>query len=188
MKYNWFLNILNLLSWILNWRQYALRLYLTFKPDFSLCNNLDRQLRSLSLDIVSIRYFFLGFRSRCFVQTRFRLIVQLLISFVRRHSFSAALHFRWGFYHAGSLFAMHSADGFSGLRWGPRSCGRVGCAWSIWGVGVFKSFLLMSYTNIVVDIGNTMFISNNRASFYLWWKENLVKHQKVSKYHGNDCR
>lgn len=93
MKYNWFLNILNLLSWILNWRQYALRLYLTFKPDFSLCNNLDRQLRSLSLDIVSIRYFFLGFRSRCFVQTRFRLIVQLLISFVRRHSFSAALHF-----------------------------------------------------------------------------------------------
>lgn len=109
MKYNWFLNILNLLSWILNWRQYALRLYLTFKPDFSLCNNLDRQLRSLSLDIVSIRYFFLGFRSRCFVQTRFRLIVQLLISFVRRHSFSAALHFRWGFYHAGSLFAMRSA-------------------------------------------------------------------------------
>ena len=32
----------------------------------------------------------------------------------------------------------------------------------------------------------TMFISNNRASFHLWWKENLVKHQKVSK-HVNDC-
>ena len=29
----------------------------------------------------------------------------------------------------------------------------------------------------------TMFISNNRASFHLWWKENLVKHQKVSKYY-----
>ena len=26
-----------------------------------------------------------------------------------------------------------------------------------------------------------MFISNNRASCHLWWKENLVKHQKVSK-------
>ena len=34
----------------------------------------------------------------------------------------------------------------------------------------------------------TMFISNNGASFYFWWKENLVKHQKVSKYHENDCR
>ena len=31
-------------------------------------------------------------------------------------------------------------------------------------------------------------ISNNRASFYMWWKENLVKHQKVSKFYENDCR
>ena len=29
----------------------------------------------------------------------------------------------------------------------------------------------------------TMFISNNRASSHLLWKENLVKHQKVSKYY-----
>ena len=33
----------------------------------------------------------------------------------------------------------------------------------------------------------TMFITNNRTSFYLWWKENLVEHQKVSKYYENDC-
>ena len=33
-----------------------------------------------------------------------------------------------------------------------------------------------------------MFISSNRASFHLWWKENLVKHQKVSKYIKNGCR
>ena len=32
-----------------------------------------------------------------------------------------------------------------------------------------------------------MFINNNRASFHLWRKENLVKHQKVSKYE-NGCR
>ena len=32
-----------------------------------------------------------------------------------------------------------------------------------------------------------MFITNNRASFHLWWKENLVKHQKVSKYYNHDC-
>ena len=29
----------------------------------------------------------------------------------------------------------------------------------------------------------TMFVTNNYASFYLWWKGNLVKHQKVSKYY-----
>ena len=33
----------------------------------------------------------------------------------------------------------------------------------------------------------TMFISNNGASFHLWWKENLVKHWKVSKYYETDC-
>ena len=34
---------------------------------------------------------------------------------------------------------------------------------------------------------DTMFISNNLTSFHLWWKENLVKYQKVSKYYENDC-
>ena len=34
-----------------------------------------------------------------------------------------------------------------------------------------------------------MFITNIRALFYLWCKENLdlVKHQNVSKYYENDC-
>ena len=32
-----------------------------------------------------------------------------------------------------------------------------------------------------------MFINNNHASFHLPWKENLVKHQNVSKYYENDC-
>ena len=31
----------------------------------------------------------------------------------------------------------------------------------------------------------TMSVSNNHPSFHLWWKENLVKHQKVSKYYEN---
>ena len=35
---------------------------------------------------------------------------------------------------------------------------------------------------------NTMFISNNRPSFHLWWKGNLVKHRKASKYYKTDCR
>ena len=32
-----------------------------------------------------------------------------------------------------------------------------------------------------------IFISNNRPWFHLWLKENLVKHQKISKYYENDC-
>ena len=35
---------------------------------------------------------------------------------------------------------------------------------------------------------HTMFISNNRPLFQLWWNENLVKHPKVSKYYETDCR
>ena len=31
-----------------------------------------------------------------------------------------------------------------------------------------------------------MFITNKRASFHLQRKENVVKHQKVSKYYEND--
>ena len=31
-----------------------------------------------------------------------------------------------------------------------------------------------------------MFITNSRALFQLWRKENLVKHQKVSKYYENE--
>ena len=33
----------------------------------------------------------------------------------------------------------------------------------------------------------TMFISNNHASFHLWRKGCLEKHQRVSKYFENDC-
>ena len=34
----------------------------------------------------------------------------------------------------------------------------------------------------------SMCITNNHASFRLWWKENLVKYQEVSKYYVHDCR
>ena len=33
-----------------------------------------------------------------------------------------------------------------------------------------------------------MIINNNRAMFHLWWKENLAKHEKVSKNYENDCQ
>ena len=34
----------------------------------------------------------------------------------------------------------------------------------------------------------TMFITNNHALFHLWWKENFVKHQEVSKLYGHNCK
>ena len=50
-------------------------------------------------------------------------------------------------------------------------------------------FLISSVVReLVRQLVYTMFIGNNRASFHLWWKENLVKHQKVLKYYENDCR
>ena len=32
-----------------------------------------------------------------------------------------------------------------------------------------------------------MFITNNHDSFHLWWHENFVSHQNVSKDYGQDC-
>ena len=32
-----------------------------------------------------------------------------------------------------------------------------------------------------------MFVTNNHDSFGFWWNENFIKHEKVSKYYGQDC-
>ena len=47
----------------------------------------------------------------------------------------------------------------------------------------------MSYviSQLVRQLVYTMFITNNRTSFHLWSKKNLVKHQKVSKYYEIHC-
>ena len=44
---------------------------------------------------------------------------------------------------------------------------------------IFPNFLRLSWfvPQLVVQLVYTMFISNNLASFRLWWNENLVKHQ-----------
>ena len=46
----------------------------------------------------------------------------------------------------------------------------------------------MRHPSLLSDVLGTMSISNNCAFFHLWWKENLVKHQNVSKYYENYCR
>ena len=47
------------------------------------------------------------------------------------------------------------------------------------------SYFLKFFQQLVRQLLYTMFVAKNRASFNLW-EENLVKHQKVSKYE-NDC-
>ena len=40
---------------------------------------------------------------------------------------------------------------------------------------------------MVRQLAYTMFVTNNHASFDLYGNQNLVKHQKVSKYYDRDC-
>ena len=45
---------------------------------------------------------------------------------------------------------------------------------------------LKSLLRFVRHLLYTIFIINNPPLFHLWWKEHLVKHQKVSKYYEPD--
>ena len=51
-----------------------------------------------------------------------------------------------------------------------------------------KNFVWKAPVKEFISLVYTMFISNNRSSFHLWWKENLVKHRKVSKYYETNFR
>ena len=71
--------------------------------------------------------------------------------------------------------------------------GRLGTRLSFFGVLALSSCFLISkgpksyvVRQLLRHVLYTMFLSNNRASFQLWWKESLVKHQKVSKDHATD--
>ena len=68
----------------------------------------------------------------------------------------------------------------------------------------FSSFFYISYFPTILNVKSfdnswdnlyilcllliMMFINKNHASFHLWWKEDLVKHQKVSKYYDHHCQ
>ena len=55
----------------------------------------------------------------------------------------------------------------------------------------FRHFLDISWFPKMLSLKSSatwvyhVYLSNNRASFHLWWKHNFVKHQKVSKYKLN---
>ena len=53
---------------------------------------------------------------------------------------------------------------------------------------ISKMYFCLAFFIATIIRKNTMFISNNRALYYLWLKENLVKYQKISKYYENDRR
>ena len=90
---------------------------------------------------------------------------------------------------------------YGGRLWFKCSCG----TWkkcSLYGVSALERFCYkgffrnLSRTKIFVCLSEvsalgrfycTMFITNNHDLFRLRWKENFIKHQKVSKYYGQDC-
>ena len=51
---------------------------------------------------------------------------------------------------------------------------------------LFPNFLSPN-SSVTLQWGYTTFIINNQTSFHLWWKKDLVKHQKVSIYYHHDC-
>ena len=54
-------------------------------------------------------------------------------------------------------------------------------------LGSFEIFLIFP-KQVLKQRVYTMFITNNHVLFYLWRKEHLVKHEKVSKNYDHDCR
>ena len=53
---------------------------------------------------------------------------------------------------------------------------------SFWQEDLALSYHSMKFLTFIYQ-----FITNNYASFHLWWKEYLEKHKKVSKYYDNNC-
>ena len=56
---------------------------------------------------------------------------------------------------------------------------------------IFPNFLrskLLSGLKFLEVICRYNGITNNDVSCHLWWKENLLSLQKVSKYYEHDCR
>ena len=51
----------------------------------------------------------------------------------------------------------------------------------------FLRFIILVVGQLVRQAVHIMFITNNHASIHLWWKENLLNHQKISKYCEHDC-
>ena len=51
---------------------------------------------------------------------------------------------------------------------------------------VLRSFEILNRSATRKESG--IFSTNSHALFYLWRKENLVRHQKVSKYYDHDCK
>ena len=58
-----------------------------------------------------------------------------------------------------------------------------------WNDHIFTEFAwlyLQAVRELVRQLAHVIFITNNHISLHLIWKENLVKHQKVSKYYDYD--
>ena len=71
--------------------------------------------------------------------------------------------------------------------WGGGAWRRAIAVWSFEVFLIFPNFPRSSPLGRSAT-GIYQFITNNDASFHLWWKKNLLNYQKVSKYYEYTCR
>ena len=96
---------------------------------------------------------------------------------------------RFDFYFFGDLLVLaeFSFSGGGGGRGGGIER-RAIILWSFNIFLIFPTFLSLKLLGNSWDICIYHFITNNHAFFHLWWKKNLLNHQKVSKYYEHNCR
>ena len=116
------------------------------------------------------------------LQPRTKYLRKTLV-FMWRRALREASSFYWeSFAGAGKILVL--GNFFGGVR---RQCG---------GLQLHEILTLLSIVNCEVLIRlatreatrTHQFITNNQASFHLWGKKKLVKHQNFSKYYDHSCR
>ena len=120
---------------------------------------------------------FLGFSVFCRLQSFTGCLGQALV-FV----WGSALRGGFNFCFPGDFYRCWRNSHFWGGAWRR--------AMAVWSFEVFLIFPNFPRSSLLgrSATGIYQFITNNDASFHLWWKENLLNYQKVSKYYEYTCR
>ena len=135
---------------------------------------------------MTIRYVKIQIPSRL-PQNSFIRCLQYLTGYLR-----LTLAFMWNRAHGKSLISIFQEFSCS-INKTFILAGGLGTGLSLFGVSTDFWYFLIFYDpksyvvrQPVRQLVYTMFTRNNGTSSHLWWKENLVRHRKVSKYYETD--
>ena len=83
-------------------------------------------------------------------------------------------------------------ENFQGVLRSQRVFGSRGSlgSWESWGSRDWVPLFYHANCTLPATCDATricQFITNNHASFHVWWKKNFLNHQEVSKYFEHDC-